>query len=167
MCSHWLSQACWQVATSLQQTCYKLDELNSLVTSCSNNLLSGCKSTTCQQVVSHKLGTTWQNNSIATNLLTCLLQARYKLVASTTCWQVVRFCVCRILYKKCRVHAEWHPQFSIIVLGVFQIKFPSKLLTNWNRYWFVNLLFAFWHKYSISTITAYHGRDFLLRTFIH
>ena len=75
MCSHCLFPACWQVATSLQQTCYKLNELNSLVTSCSNNLLSGCKSTTCQQVVSHKLGTTWQNNSIATNLLTRLLQA--------------------------------------------------------------------------------------------
>ena len=83
------SAACSQVATSLQQTCYKLDELNSLVTSCSSNLLSccklrvtnlvqldkitalpqlvdklatncsnllsGCKSTTCQQVVSNKL----------------------------------------------------------------------------------------------------------------
>ena len=71
MCSHWLSQACWQVATMKpaadllqawwsQQPCLK---------SCSNNLLSGCKSTTWQQVVSHKLGTTWQNNSIATNLL--------------------------------------------------------------------------------------------------
>ena len=91
MCSHWLSQACWLVATSLQQTCYKLDELNNLVTSCSNNLLSCCKSTTCQQVVSHKLGTTWPNNSIAT---TCWY-ACYKLVASTTCWQVVCFYVCR------------------------------------------------------------------------
>ena len=79
--------ACWQVATSLPQTCYKLDELNSLVTSCSNNLLSCCTSTTRQQVVGNKLGTTWQNNSIAT---TCW-QACYKLVASTTCWQDVRF----------------------------------------------------------------------------
>ena len=46
--------ACWQVATSLQQTCYKLDELNSLVTSCSNNYSYRAAS---QQVVSNKLGT--------------------------------------------------------------------------------------------------------------
>ena len=78
-----LLQACSRLATSLMDS-------TALLQVCSNNLLSGCKSTTCQQVVSHKLGTTWQNSSIATNLLTSLLQACYKLVAST-CWQVVRF----------------------------------------------------------------------------
>ena len=50
------------LAPSLLASCYKpakLDELNSLATSCSNiNLLSCCKSTTCQQLVSNKLGTT-------------------------------------------------------------------------------------------------------------
>ena len=70
---------------------YKFDELNSLVTSCSNNLLSGCKSTTCQQIASYKLGTTWLDK-ITAWLQTCW-QACYKLVASTTCWQLVRFWV--------------------------------------------------------------------------
>jgi hypothetical protein len=64
-----------QVVTSLQQTCsnvvpttceqdvftsgYKVVELNRLVTSCSNNLLSSCNSTICQQVVSDNLVATW------------------------------------------------------------------------------------------------------------
>jgi hypothetical protein len=47
MCSHCLLPACWQVVT----TWYKVVELNRLVTSCSNNLLSSCNSTICQQVV--------------------------------------------------------------------------------------------------------------------
>jgi hypothetical protein len=46
MCLHCLS------LTALLTTCYKVVELNRLVTSCSNNLLSSCNSTSCQQVVS-------------------------------------------------------------------------------------------------------------------
>jgi hypothetical protein len=44
---------------SLLTTCYKVVELNGLVTSCSNNLLSSCNSTTCQQVASDNLVATW------------------------------------------------------------------------------------------------------------
>ena len=44
----WLQDLFALLVPSLQQTCYKLDELNGLVTSCSNNLLSGCKSTSCE-----------------------------------------------------------------------------------------------------------------------
>jgi hypothetical protein len=50
MCSHCLFPACWKVVNGLLTTCYKVVELNRLVTSCSNNLIS----TICQQVV-------WQN----------------------------------------------------------------------------------------------------------
>ena len=64
MCSHCLFQACWQVVNGLLTTCYKVVELNRLVTSCSNNLLSPCNSTICQQVVSDNLvatfSTCWQ-----------------------------------------------------------------------------------------------------------
>jgi hypothetical protein len=55
---------------SMLTTCYKVVELNRLVTSCSNNLLSSCNPTTCQQVASDNLVATWWNNSIV-----------------TTCWQ--------------------------------------------------------------------------------
>ena len=48
-------RACSQVVNGLLATCYKVVELNKLVTSCSNNLLSSCNSTTCQQVVSDNL----------------------------------------------------------------------------------------------------------------
>jgi hypothetical protein len=45
-----------QVVNGLLTTCYKVVELNRLVTSCSNNyLLSSCNSTICQQVVSDNL----------------------------------------------------------------------------------------------------------------
>ena len=47
-----LLQACSRLVTC------KLDELNSLVTSLFQQLVIGLQSTTCQQVVSHKLGTT-------------------------------------------------------------------------------------------------------------
>ena len=87
MCSHCLFPACWQVVNGLLTTCYAVVELNRLVTSCSNNLLSSCNSTICQQVVSDNLVATWWNNSIVT---TCW-QACYKPVANTSCWQVVRF----------------------------------------------------------------------------
>jgi hypothetical protein len=59
MCSHCLFPACWQVVHGLLTTCYKVAELNRLVTSCSNNLLSSCNSTICQQVVSDNLVATW------------------------------------------------------------------------------------------------------------
>jgi hypothetical protein len=87
MCSHCLFPACWQVVNSLLTTCYKVVDLNRLVTSCSNNLLSSCNSTICQQVVSDNLVATWWNNMIVT---TCW-QACYKPGASTSGWQVVRF----------------------------------------------------------------------------
>jgi hypothetical protein len=77
MCSHCLFLACWQVVNGFLTTCYKVVELNRLVTSCSNNLLSSCNSTICQQVVSDILVATLWNNSIVT---TCW-QACYKLVA--------------------------------------------------------------------------------------
>ena len=66
----------------------------SLLTSCSNNLLSSCNSTICQQLVSDNLVATWENNSIVT---TCW-QACHKPVANTSCWRVARFSrVCSVL----------------------------------------------------------------------
>ena len=40
LCSHFLFQACRQVVTNLQQTCYKLADSTNLLQACSNNLLS-------------------------------------------------------------------------------------------------------------------------------
>jgi hypothetical protein len=40
---------------SLLTTCYKVVELNRLVTCCSNNLLSSCNSTICEKVVNDNL----------------------------------------------------------------------------------------------------------------
>jgi hypothetical protein len=57
--THCLVPACWQVVNGLLTTCYKVVELNRLVASCSNNLLSSCNSTICQPVVSDNLVTTW------------------------------------------------------------------------------------------------------------
>ena len=78
-----LLQACSRLATSLMNS-------TALLQVCSNNLLSGCN----QQLV-NKL---WVTNLVQLDKITALLQtcwqACYKLVASTTCWQVVRFCVC-------------------------------------------------------------------------
>jgi hypothetical protein len=48
-----------QVVNGLLTTCCKIVELNRPVTSCSNNLLSSCNSTSCQQVVSDNLVATW------------------------------------------------------------------------------------------------------------
>jgi hypothetical protein len=59
MCSHCLFPACWQVINGLLAICYKVVELNRLITSYSNNLLSSCNSTICQQVVSDNLVATW------------------------------------------------------------------------------------------------------------
>jgi hypothetical protein len=77
MCSHCFFPACWQVVNGLLTTCYRVVELNRLVTSCSNNLLSSCISTTCQ--------ITWALFQLI-DKLNC-----YKPVANTSCWQVVRF----------------------------------------------------------------------------
>jgi hypothetical protein len=77
MCSHRFFPACWQVVNGLLTTCYRIVELNRLVTSCSNNLLSSCISTTCQ--------ITWALFQLI-DKLNC-----YKPVANTSCWQVVRF----------------------------------------------------------------------------
>ena len=59
MCSYCLFPACWQVVNGLLTTCYKVVELNRPVTSCSNNLLSSCNSTICQQVGNDNLVATW------------------------------------------------------------------------------------------------------------
>jgi hypothetical protein len=64
-CSNAVPTACQQdvfalLVPSLLTTCYKVVELNRLVTSCSNNLLSSCNSTISQQVhASDKLVATW------------------------------------------------------------------------------------------------------------
>jgi hypothetical protein len=59
-CSNAVPTTCQQdvfalLVPSLLTTCYKVVELSRLVTSCSNNLLSSCNSTICQQVVSDNL----------------------------------------------------------------------------------------------------------------
>jgi hypothetical protein len=59
-CSNAVPTTCHQdlfalLVPSLLTTCYKVVELNRLATSCSNNLLSSCNSTTCQQVVRDNL----------------------------------------------------------------------------------------------------------------
>ena len=81
------SQACWQVATSLQQTCYKLDELNSLVTSCG---------TTCYRAASQQLvNKLWVRNLVQLDKITALLQScNDKLVTSLFRKQLVdKLCV--------------------------------------------------------------------------
>jgi hypothetical protein len=89
-CSDAVATTCQQdvfalLVPSLLTTCYEVIELNRLVTSCSNNLLSSFNSTLCQKIVSDNLVATWQNNSIVT---TCW-QACYKPVVNTSCRQVV------------------------------------------------------------------------------
>jgi hypothetical protein len=74
MCSHCLFPACWQVVNNLLTTCYKVVELNWLVTSCSKNLLSSYNSTICQQVAS--------DNLVQLDKITALLQLVDKLAAS-------------------------------------------------------------------------------------
>ena len=59
-CSNAVPTTCQQdvfalLVPSLLTTCYKVVELNRLVTSCSNNFLSSFNSTICQQVVSDNL----------------------------------------------------------------------------------------------------------------
>ena len=63
-CSNAVPTTCQQdvfalLVPSLLATCYKVVELNRLVASCSNNLLSSCNSTICEQVVSDNLVATW------------------------------------------------------------------------------------------------------------
>jgi hypothetical protein len=62
-CSNAVQTTCQQdvfalLVPSLLTTCYKVVELNRVVTSCSNNLLSSCNSTICQQVASDNLAAT-------------------------------------------------------------------------------------------------------------
>ena len=114
--SHCLFPACWQVVTSLaadllrawwtQQPCYKLLQ----------QLVIGLQSTTFQQVVSNKLATTCQNNSIAT---TCW-QACYKLVANTA-----------VLLTSCEI-------FMCVVEKVNKIA-----ATFWTFKWRLNSSFTF------------------------
>jgi hypothetical protein len=74
MCSQSLFPAYWKVVNGLLTTCYKVVEFNRVVTSCSNNLLSSCTSTICQQVVSDNLVATWWNNRIViTGWQACIL----------------------------------------------------------------------------------------------
>jgi hypothetical protein len=59
-CSNAVPTTCQQdvfalLVPSLLTTCYKVVELDRLVTSCSNNMLSSCNSTICRQVVSDNL----------------------------------------------------------------------------------------------------------------
>ena len=70
-CSNNLSiRMCLEVVNGLLTTCYKVVELNIFVTSCSNNLLSSCYSTICQQVVSDNLVALLQLfDKLATSLL--------------------------------------------------------------------------------------------------
>jgi hypothetical protein len=63
-CSNAVPTTCQQVVfallvPSLLTTCYKVVELNRLVASYSNNLLSSCNSTICQQIASDNLVATW------------------------------------------------------------------------------------------------------------
>ena len=60
ICSNAVPTTCQQdvfalLVPSLLTTCYKVVEPNRLVTSCSNNLLSSCSSTICQQAASDNL----------------------------------------------------------------------------------------------------------------
>jgi hypothetical protein len=114
-CSNAVPTTCQQdvfalLVPSLWTTCYKVVELNRLVTSCSNNSLSSCNSTICQQVVSDNLVgfvATWCNNSLVT---TCW-QACYEPVANTSCWQVVRFLHVYIIFlvkQYIIVHSVWY-----------------------------------------------------------
>jgi hypothetical protein len=69
----------------LLTTCYKVVELNKLVTSCSNNFLSSCNSTICQPKL-------WVTTSQQLDKITALLRLVDKLATSHTfCWHVVRF----------------------------------------------------------------------------
>ena len=63
-CSNAVPTTCQQdvfalLVPSLLTSCYKVVELSRLVINCSNNLLSSCNSTICQQVVSDNLVATW------------------------------------------------------------------------------------------------------------
>jgi hypothetical protein len=76
MCSHCLFPACWQVVYGLLTTCYKVVQLNRLVTSCSNNLSTSCEWQSCSNLIK------WQHWY---NLLTSLLQACCEHILLTSC----------------------------------------------------------------------------------
>jgi hypothetical protein len=94
-----LPTACWQLATRLLSS-------TDLLQVCSNNLLSSCNSTICQQVVS--------DNSI---IITTCWQAGYKPVSNTSCWQVVRFL---------RVYMN-NPAWSFVSVGIGTKEFQYDL----------------------------------------
>jgi hypothetical protein len=84
-CSNAVPTTCQQdvfalLVSSLLTTCYKVVELNIFFASCSNNLLSPCNSTTCQQVTSDNPVATFDKITHCYNLLTC-----YKHTANTSC----------------------------------------------------------------------------------
>ena len=153
MCSHCLFPACWQVVNGLLTTCYKIVELNRLVASCCNNLLSSCNSTTCQQVGSDNLVATWWNNSIVT---TCW-QACYKPVANTSCWQVVRFL---------HVYTRLLLLINIYILHILSACLPYFLVRQ--IYFFIFLfsqapLFIYCrHKIVCICCTRYASANFIL-----
>ena len=103
--ARFIRTACSQLVDKLLQACSRLatSSINSTAllhwvvpTTCYRAAINNLSTT---EVVSNKLGTTWQINSIAT---TCW-QACYKFVASTTCWRDERFL---------RVYFEWRPNRS-------------------------------------------------------
>jgi hypothetical protein len=100
MCSHRLST-----------TCYKVVELNRLVTSCSNNLLPSCNSTIYQQVV--------RDNLVL--IVTALLQLGDKLATSLlqACQQVPRFLrlYCKTLHSEMRSNFHYHVTNDISFQG--------------------------------------------------
>jgi hypothetical protein len=105
---------------------YKVVELNRLVTSCSNNLLSSSNSTICQQVVSDNLVATWWNNNIVT---TCW-QACYKPVANTSCWQVVSDNLVTTLQNNSIVTTCWQACYKPVANTSWWLRF----FTSWDFY---------------------------------
>ena len=137
-----------QLVTNLQQTCSKLVGISllqdlfalfvpSLLTSCYKSAADLLQAwwtqqpcykfvpTTCYRAASQQLvNMLWVANLVQLDKITALLQtcwqACYKLIASTTCWQVVRFCVCtRFSYT--------HGKLEIV------IKF-TQWITNWIKW---------------------------------
>ena len=102
MCSHWLSQACWQLscykpaadllqAWWTQQPCYKLFQ---------------------QLVIGLQVNKLWVTNLVQLDKITALLQTCYKIVAS---WQVVdKVCIFACVYILYAIRNE-HKWFKQLV----------------------------------------------------
>ena len=110
------------------------DEFNSLVTSLFQQLVIRLQSTTCQEVASHKLGTTWQNNSIATNLLTGLLQAccEHNLLTSCAFLHVLHSSMYYALYSSIcgymnLIQSEWS-------MMKYKVKYSSQNLMQFSSF---------------------------------